>query len=62
MKKKKKKAKPSSLEEEILSLFETKKKPLLLRELYHLLNIPKLKGRLFVSLSESSAKRGSLSR
>jgi ribonuclease R len=58
--KKKKKAKPSSLEEEILRLFETKKKPLLLRELYHLLNIPKPERQSFRELVRKLCEEGKL--
>jgi len=60
MKKKKKKAKPSSLEEEILSLFESKKKPLLLRELYHLLNIPKPERQAFREFVRKLCQEGKL--
>jgi len=59
-KKKKKQAKPSSLEEEILSLFETKKKPLLLRELYHLLNIPKPERQAFREFVRKLCEEGKL--
>jgi ribonuclease R len=60
MKKKKKQVKPSSLEEEILSLFETKKKPLLLRELYHLLNIPKPERQAFREFIRKLCREGKL--
>ncbi|MFZ8832400.1 MAG: ribonuclease R [Thermodesulfobacteriaceae bacterium] len=60
MKKKKKQVKQSSLEEEILSLFETKKKPLLLRELYHLLNIPKPERQAFREFVQKLCREGKL--
>jgi len=59
-KKKKTKAKSSSLEEEILKLFQTAKKPLLLRELYHFLNIPKAERQTFRELVKKLCQEGKL--
>jgi len=59
-KKKKTKAKSSSLEEEILKLFQTAKKPLLLRELYHFLNIPKAERQTFRDLVKKLCQEGKL--
>jgi len=59
-KKKKTKAKSSSLEDEILKLFQTAKKPLLLRELYHFLNIPKAERQTFRELVKKLCQEGKL--
>ncbi len=62
-KRRKKEDSPQSaktFEEKIIALLQTKKKPLLLRELYHLLNIPKAEREAFRNLVKKLCEEGKL--
>ncbi len=60
MSKKKKKSPKKSLEEALLKLFQEKKKPLLLREIYHYLNIPKHERTTFREFIKNLCQEGKL--